>query len=309
MKTMIKLASQRSTIPVLNMILCDGKKLYATDMDIMITQKAGKIKAGIYHAAGFENDNVRREADKSNALDFPSMTLHREGLSDLVTFDARDIEALKFVARAQSTEQARYYLNGVYFHENICIATDGHRLHRMTLSDGQKFDKGFIVPRQAIKVLLDMIAETKADEFTVQFSDNRVLFGLNGIEIISKEIDGTFPDYVRVIPSIEACKKIAGDFDPKTFKKILPEAKAIYKIQYATQARDRHIALKLEGGTAKMSCDKQTWKTGMNFPTAVGFNAFYLSDACAGLFTYQDATGPCRIEQENILAVIMPTRV
>lgn len=106
---------------------------------------------------------------------------------------------------AISTEEARYYLNGIYFHvrdnELLAVATDGHRLARITTEKpgGIEID-GIIIPRKCIAEVLKIIDEVD-DNVALEISDTKIRFTLGNVIITSKVIDGTFPDYNRIIPT------------------------------------------------------------------------------------------------------------
>merc|ERR1711969_304983 len=124
---------------------------------------------------------------------------------------------------AISTEETRYYLNGVYMHvaqtedgpSLRCVATDGHRLARIDapLPDGAAEMPGVIVPRKTVAELRKLLDDDEAD-IAVSVSETKVRFATSDITLTSKVIDGTFPDYTRVIPSGNTRKLEvdAGDF-------------------------------------------------------------------------------------------------
>jgi DNA polymerase-3 subunit beta len=112
---------------------------------------------------------------------------------------------LDAVAYAISTEETRYYLNGVFLHiaegRLRAIATDGHRMamHSLPLPEGADGLPGVIVPRKAIGLILKL-ADHAVEPVAVSLSDRRVKLEFDGLTIDSKTIDGSFPDYTRVIP-------------------------------------------------------------------------------------------------------------
>ena len=124
---------------------------------------------------------------------------------------AADLRALIDRTRfAISTEETRYYLNGIYLHATTsegvavlrAVATDGHRLARveLPLPDGAAGMPGIIVPRKAVIEVRKLIEETE-DEIAISLSDSKIKFAFDNVVLTSKLIDGTFPDYVRVIPT------------------------------------------------------------------------------------------------------------
>src|SRR5436305_10210185 len=109
---------------------------------------------------------------------------------------------------AISTEETRYYLNGIYLHAAKdakpsvmrAVATDGHRLARyeLELPDGAADMPGVIVPRKTVGELMKLLDDADG-AIDVSLSDTKIQFGFNGVELTSKLIDGNFPPYERVI--------------------------------------------------------------------------------------------------------------
>ncbi|MCE3543708.1 DNA polymerase III subunit beta, partial [Escherichia coli] len=124
---------------------------------------------------------------------------------------------------AISTEETRYYLNGIFLHvaddgsEPVlkAAATDGHRLARVTLPrpEGAAGMPDVIVPRKCVAELRKLLDEVDGS-VGVSLSGTKIRFDLGNAILTSKLIDGTFPDYSRVIPT--ANDKIL-KLDPKSF--------------------------------------------------------------------------------------------
>ena len=164
--------------------------------------------------SGGEAQLVLRSGKHSSKLvvlpteDFPAMTTGK--LPHRFEVPAKDllgvIDRSKF---AISTEETRYYLNGIYLHSAVCdgskvlraVATDGHRLARIDipLPDGADGMPGVIVPRKTVQELRKLL-EKQAGNVTVSLSDTRIQFQIDFVLLTSKLIDGTFPEYERVIP-------------------------------------------------------------------------------------------------------------
>src|SRR5208337_3883291 len=108
-----------------------------------------------------------------------------------------------------STEETRYYLNGIYLHAAEsdgtkvlrAVATDGHRLARVEepIPEGAGAMPGVIIPRKTVAELRKLLEEVSG-EVGIALSDTRIQFHVDGITLTSKLIDGTFPEYERVIP-------------------------------------------------------------------------------------------------------------
>ena len=140
--------------------------------------------------------------------DFPTLSTGDFGVQfTIATSDlARLFDKTRF---AMSQEETRYYLNGVYLHAFTdgaqkllrAAATDGHRLARLDapLPAGADRMPGVIVPRKAVAELGRLFAD--ADEtIDIAVSETKIRFGFGAGHLTSKLIDGTFPDYERVIP-------------------------------------------------------------------------------------------------------------
>ena len=141
--------------------------------------------------------------------DFPAMN---EGdLPHRFQIPATDLKGIIDRTRfAISNEETRYYLNGIYFHAAKSgntdvlrgVATDGHRLARveMPLPKGAAEIPGVIVPRKTVGEVRKLLDESDGS-VDIELSDTRIRFASASVTLISKLIDGTFPDYERVIPT------------------------------------------------------------------------------------------------------------
>jgi DNA polymerase-3 subunit beta len=111
------------------------------------------------------------------------------------------IDKTKF---AMSNEETRYYLNGVYFHiangKLRAVATDGHRLALIDVDapQGSAGMPGIIIPRKAVNEIGKLLESQS--EVQISLSETKIKINAGRIELLSKVVDGTFPDYSRVIP-------------------------------------------------------------------------------------------------------------
>jgi DNA polymerase-3 subunit beta len=147
---------------------------------------------------------------------------------------------------AISTEETRYYLNGVYFHVAQgsdgpalrAVATDGHRLARIDapLPPGAEGMPGVIVPRKTVNELRKLLDDDEA-VIKVSVSDTKIRFETPTLTLTSKVIDGTFPDYTRVIPQGNA-KRL--EVDAKEF------ARAVDRVATVSSERSRAVKLNLD---------------------------------------------------------------
>ncbi|OYU68820.1 MAG: DNA polymerase III subunit beta [Alphaproteobacteria bacterium PA2] len=233
---------RRNTIPILSNVLLsadrDRLSFSATDLDMEIIDEAlaqvdqpGQITApahtlyeivrklpeGSDVSLSFTGEDPRLTvaAGRSRfnlpvlpAGDFPVMS--SDGLSGRIGVDVGDlirlIDKTKF---AISTEETRYYLNGLYLHTVVeggvaklrAVATDGHRLAlaEMLAPEGSAGSPGVIVPRKTINEARRLL-EDAGESLDLALSPQKVRFEFGGAALTSKVIDGNFPDYVRVIP-------------------------------------------------------------------------------------------------------------
>jgi DNA polymerase-3 subunit beta len=226
---------------------------------------------------------------------------------------------------AISTEETRYYLNGIYLHyvdgkspTLRAVATDGHRLAQFELPApaGANGMPGIIVPRKTVGELQRLI-EDSAAELTIELSINKIRFTMGEIVLTSKLIDGTFPDYGRVIP--------LGNDKLLTVDKADFEA-AVDRVSTVSSERGRAVKLSLANGKLTLSVTNPdsgsaTEEIEVDYqgdPLDIGFNSRYLLDIAAqiggenAVLKLADPGSPTLIqdrEAEGALYVLMPMRV
>ena len=350
---------RRNTIPILANVLLKADNntlsLTTTDMDLEIietveakVQTPGSItvpaltlhdivrklpdSSSIEIALDANGNTVAVKAGRSNfrlsclpVADFPEL-----GGSDMPTtfsVPAKDFRALIDRTRfAMSTEETRYYLNGIYVHAASsgdapvlrAVATDGHRLARfeMTLPDGANDMPGVIVPRKTVGEVRKLIDEA-ADNIQISLSETKICFAFDHIVLTSKLIDGTFPDYQRVIPS--GNDKVL-EVDPKAF------VGAIDRVSTISTEKSRAVKLTINGKTMTLSASSPdsgsaTEDVEVSFdadPIEIGFNSRYLLDITQQIegngcrITLADSASPTIIQDNgdtSALYVLMPLRV
>jgi DNA polymerase-3 subunit beta len=227
---------------------------------------------------------------------------------------------------AISTEETRYYLNGIFLHATKssdtpvlrAVATDGHRLARVEMMqpEGAAGMPGVIVPRKTVTELRKLIDETD-QEIGVALSDTKIRFTFGDAVLTSKLIDGTFPDYDRVIPT--ANDKIL-EVSCKEF------AEAVDRVSTISTEKSRAVKLSLDRGTLTLSATSPENGTATEeievrynaTPIEIGFNSRYLldiTDQIAGegaVFEMADAASPTIVHDRtgtSALYVLMPMRV
>jgi DNA polymerase-3 subunit beta len=227
---------------------------------------------------------------------------------------------------AISNEEIRYYLNGIFLHtvdtaEGTlfrAVATDGHRLARadMPAPDGARGMPGIIVPRKAVGEIQRLIEDPKA-EVTVELSDAKIRISVGAVVLTSKLIDGTFPDYGRVIPQ-------GNDKEMRVGKSEFAEA--VDRVSTISSERGRAVKLALAEGRLVLTVinpdsGSATEEVIVEYdadPMEIGFNARYLLDIASQLtaetvvFRLADAGSPTLIQDATdaaTLYVLMPMRV
>ncbi|MDC8753514.1 DNA polymerase III subunit beta [Erythrobacter sp. sf7] len=353
---------RRNTIPILSNVLIDASdggsvRVMATDLDLQVVETmsassvdqpgaitvsahllfdiARKLPEGSQVSLTTNDNRLEVKAGRSN---FKLPTLPRDDFPVIVEGDlptsfelparvlAELIDRTRF---AISTEETRYYLNGIFLHVTDdsepmlkAAATDGHRLARFTLPrpEGAAGMPDVIVPRKAVGELRKLLEEALDGNVLIDLSASKIRFtlgGEGGVVLTSKLIDGTFPDYSRVIPT--ANDKLL-KVDPKLFFSGVDRV--------ATIATEKTRAVKIgldndrvtlsvtspDNGTAAEELAAEYKAEGME----IGFNANYLKDILGQIdadtveLHLADAGAPTLIRENEAspaLYVLMPMRV
>lgn len=350
---------RRNTIPILSNVLMaaqgDGLRLTATDLDVEISESAPAdvADAGQTTApANYLYDFVRKLPDSAAvklevsgddprlsisagkarlhlpvlpAGDFPSMP--SDGFETTFEIDPTELARLIDKTRfAISTEETRYYLNGIFFHSVSedgaavlrAVATDGHRL---ALADaaapqGAQGMPGVIVPRKTITELKRLLDDA-ADLVEISVSPQKIRFALGDAVLTSKLIDGSFPEYARVIPKSNS-KRLK--LDNKVF------AEAVDRVATVSAERSRSVRLALEKDKVTLTVNNPDAGVATEDLAAdygddameIGFNAKYLLDVAQqiegeeALYELADSGSPTLVRDEadeKALYVLMPLRV
>jgi len=257
--------------------------------------------------------------------DFPDLSAGEMTIS--FTLAAADIKRL--IERTQfaiSTEETRYYLNGIYLHTAgsaktatlRAVATDGHRLAQidLPLPPGAAGMPGVIVPRKTVGEVQRLIEDNEG-EVGVELSPGKIRFTIGHVVLTSKLIDGTFPDYGRVIPQNND-KELR--VDKKDFEA------AVDRVSTISSERGRAVKLALSAGRLVLSVTNPdsgsaTEELEVEYtaePLDIGFNSRYLLDIAAqiegevALLKLADPGSPTLVQDQNskgALYVLMPMRV
>lgn len=327
----------------------------ATLRDLLKKASASDLVAFTDHRDGTATADFERVEYKLQSLpvaDFPNLTVG-DGSHAFTLPGAVFWSGIDSTMAAVSKEETRYYLNGIYLHAHDAhhwryddatagmvedgggmvlrmVATDGHRLYRQDVAapEGCEGMPGIIVPAKTVAVLHKLMkGKTCPDLVAVDLSDTRIRFRFGNVTLVSKLIDGTFPDYQRVIPSMDwaadagAAKRAT--FDPETL------LEAVRAVTLISSERGRAVKLTMSEGACELSVNnpdqgsaRSSIVCGFDGPAGfeIGYNAGYLVDAVAtatmgddDVVTWQgtDYAAPAIItgSREGWMAVLMPMRV
>ena len=354
-----RVVERRNTIPILSNVLIRASgqalTLKATDLDLEVLET---VPADVGRAGGTTvpahmlYDIVRKLPDGSEvaletAVDGQTLTV-RAGRSNfslqmLPESDFPDLTIGEFPVRfelpaasfkalidrtqfAISTEETRYYLNGIYLHTPTiegrtllrAVATDGHRLARAqtAVPDGADGMPGIIIPRKTVGEIQKLL-EGGEGNATIEISETKIRVTFGSVVLTSKLIDGTFPDYGRVIPQNNDKELIV---DKKDFEA------AVDRVSTISSERGRAVKLALSAGKLVLSVTNPdsgsaTEELEVEYasePLDIGFNSRYLLDIAAqiegeaAVLKLADPGSPTLVQDKDAkgaLYVLMPMRV
>jgi DNA polymerase-3 subunit beta len=354
-----RVVERRNTIPILSNVLLraedGGLRLKATDLDIEVTETipadvsqpgsttvpahviydiVRKLPEGAQVSLEMAGDMGQMQI-RSGRSRFMLQSLPESDFPDLAagelphrfTVPAGDLKRLIDKTQfAISTEETRYYLNGIYLHAIDAggqpmlraVATDGHRLARVELAApaGSEGMPGVIVPRKAVAEIQKLV-ENADESVLLELSSAKVRLTVGGVVLTSKLIDGTFPDYQRVIPS--------GNDKLLTVERE-DFARAVDRVSTISSERGRAVKLAINDGRLTLSVNNPdsgsaTEEIEVDYDSApidIGFNARYLLDITGqldgdtALFKFADPGSPTIIQDREgsaALYVLMPMRV
>ncbi len=349
---------RRNTIPILSNVMIEAQengaiKLTATDLDLQIVETfdAEVETAGATTVSAHTLFEIARKlpdgsqvqlhaADGRMAVNagrarFSLATLPRDDFpiiaeGDLPTsFELSTASLVQIIDKTRfaiSTEETRYYLNGIFLHVAEdpapvikAAATDGHRLARVTLPrpTGAEGMPDIIIPRKCVAEVRKLLDESSSNEIKIEMSASKIRFTFDNAILTSKLIDGTFPDYSRVIPT--GNDKLLR-IDPKAFYQGVDRVATIAteKTRAVKMALDKDkITLSVtspENGTAAEEVSGQYSSDSFE----IGFNANYLKDILSEIegdmveLHLADASAPTLIRENDkstALYVLMPMRV
>ncbi|MGE5063500.1 MAG: DNA polymerase III subunit beta [Myxococcales bacterium] len=345
---------RRNTIPILSNVLIEARedgsiRLMATDLDLQVDESvpANVSQAGATTVSAHTLFDIVRKLPEGSQVEltaaegkmqvvagrsrFNLSTLPRDDFPviaegelptkfELPAATLRQIiEKTRF---AISSEETRYYLMGIFLHvvddQLRAAATDGHRLARVTVPrpDGADGMPDVIVPRKAVQELYRLLEELEGT-VEISLSPTKIRFGLGSAILTSKLIDGTFPDYNRVIPT--ANDKLL-KLDPKSF------SAGVDRVSTIASEKTRAVKISLDRDKVTLSVTSPengiaTEELAADYGAdglEIGFNAKYLLDILGEIdgdtveVHLADAAAPTLLrenDKSNALYVLMPMRV
>ena len=347
---------RRNTIPILSNVLIEASegaiRLMATDLDLQINESvaADVEQPGATTVSAHTLFDIARKLPEGSQVQLTAAegkmaivagrarfnlgTLPRDDFPVIaegelpVSFEL-PAETLKQIIDktrfAISTEETRYYLNGIFWHVADdgqpvlkAAATDGHRLARVTLPrpDGAEGMPDIIIPRKCVAELRKLLDEIDGS-VGVSLSSSKIRFDMGQALLTSKLIDGTFPDYGRVIPQNNDKELIV---DKKDFEA------AVDRVSTISSERGRAVKLALSAGKLVLSVTNPdsgsaTEELEVEYasdPLDIGFNSRYLLDIAAqiegevAVLRLADPGSPTLVQDKDAkgaLYVLMPMRV
>lgn len=353
LSSVTSIVEKRHTLPILSNLLLETKankiQLTATDLEMQISLSVESATGGEMSTTisakklldicrslpdnaeinlATNDSRVTLKAGKSRfnlqtlpAADYPVMS-KTQGESTTVTIAQRQFkELLKQVEFAMAQQDIRYYLNGLLFEVNAnrlnIVGTDGHRLSFTSSELKQNYEKQeVILPRKTVIELIKLLDDSEED-VQIEISAAQVNFSFGNIKLISKVIDGKFPDYNRVIPTGHQ-----NIFSTDRLGVLL----AMQRASILSNEKYRGIRMVINNNNLKListNSDQEEAEEELEISyngaaLDIGFNVTYLIDVLNNTnsdqvtFSFADANSSCLITVPNNTSykyVVMPMRI
>jgi DNA polymerase-3 subunit beta len=347
------IVERRHTLPILANVLLEQKNghlnVTATDLEMQITavsELAGKEGQSTTVGARKLQDLLRALPDDASlnldvagskmtvragrsrfnlqtlpAADYPRISLGAEQLQTL-SLPQKDLRGLLRLAEfAMAQQDIRYYLNGMLLVVDRAslqaVATDGHRLSWASLKVAGDFTRQeVILPRKTVLELAKLLQDVE-DPVTIDILANQARFRFGNVELVSKVVDGKFPDYNRVIPTGH------GKHIQLSRVELLA---ALQRAAILSNEKFRGVRLVLADDTLRIICtnsEQEEAEEEIEVPYKgdsldIGFNITYLLDALQNLssdevrFAFGDANSSALVtmpDRDDYKYVVMPMRI
>ena len=347
------IVERRHTLPILSNLLLEAKnnhiQLTATDLEMQISLDilstfSGELSTTISAKKFLDicrslpenvdidmlsNDSrMTVKAGKSRfnlqtlpAADYPVMTKAAGTGTSINISQTAFKKLLKQVEFAMAQQDIRYYLNGLLLEVNEnklnIVGTDGHRLSFTSTILNQSYEKTeVIIPRKTVIELIKLLDDSE-EEITIEMNNGQVNFSFGDIKLISKVIDGKFPDYHRVIP--------VGHQNTFTVNRV-GVLTAMQRASILSNEKYRGIRMVLSNNNLKListNTEQEEAEEELEIVYAkdgldIGFNVTYLIDVLNNVsddninFSFADANSSCLItvpNDDNYKYVVMPMRI
>ncbi len=345
---------RRNTIPILSNVLIEARddgslRLMATDLDLQVDESvaAQVSQAGATTVPAHTFFDIVRKLPEGSQVELAASDGKMQVVAGRARFNLSTLPRDDFPVIAEgelptrfelpaatlrqiidktrfaiSSEETRYYLMGIFLHvaddKLKAAATDGHRLARITLDrpEGAEGMPDIIIPKKCVGELRKLLDEVEGTA-EVSLSATKVRFGLGSAVLTSKLIDGTFPDYNRVIPT--GNDKLL-KLDPKSF------AAGVDRVATIASEKTRAVKMSVDRDKVTLSVTSPESGTATEEIAAdygsdnieIGFNARYLMDILAQIegdhveVHLADAAAPTLLRENDsspALYVLMPMRV
>ena len=255
---------------------------------------------------------------------FPTFADEFEG-SEISLNNNRLLKLLNKTRISISNDDTRHYLNGIFLHlteahgRNFLtgVATDSHRLSSSSLEIENISDfNSLILPKKTVFQLCSLLSEA-TQQITMQTSDNKIKFNIGNMKLISKVIDGKFPDYKKVVPTNNDKTLVVSTKD---------FINSIERVASVSMDRKEGVKLVINKDNVQLSVNSANSGDGnekikANFSSEnlnISFNSKYLIDIASELedknlkMNLKDSTSPVLIEDasdKNSYYVIMPMKI
>ena len=348
------IVERRHTLPILSNLLLEVKQnkiaLTATDLEMQIslsidTEKSEELSITVSAKKLLDicralpenteinittqENRLQVKAGKSRfnlqtlpATDYPVMAKAAGNAAAMVTIGQRTLKRLfKQVEFAMAQQDIRYYLNGLLFEVTAnrlnIVGTDGHRLSFTSAELSQNYEKQeLILPRKTVIELIKLLDDSD-EEVVIEITAGQANFTFGDIQLISKVIDGKFPDYTRVIP--------IGHQNSFTVNRMIMLL-AMQRASILSNEKYRGIRMVLAKNSLRLISTNSEQEEAeeeleINYPgdaLDIGFNVTYMIDVLNNVgsenivFSFADANSSCLVtvpDDENYKYVVMPMRI